>query len=93
MLDFVESRTLGALPASAILDENHNGLSDVWERDFNGGNLFESMTAEADPDQPGWTNAEEAVAGTDPYSSLALDGMLRPQVNHIPATYVVSEKK
>ena len=82
---------LGALPASAILDENHNGLSDVWERDFNGGNLFESMTAEADPDHDGWTNAEEAVAGTNPYSSLALDGMLRPQVNHIPATYVMGE--
>ena len=31
---------LCVLPASAILDTNSNGLSDLWERAYHGGELF-----------------------------------------------------
>ena len=68
-------------PASAILDTNNNGMSDVWERLYNNGELFPSTFDPLDDDDSdGWTNAEEAVAGTDPESSLSPNGMVRPEV-------------
>jgi len=68
-------------PASAILDTNNNGLSDVWERIHYNGDLFpSSFDPLGDDDSDGWTNAEEAVAGTDPESPHSPDGMLRPEV-------------
>ena len=68
-------------PASAILDSNNNGMSDVSERIYNYGNLFpSSFHPQDDEDSDGWTNAEEAVAGTDPNSSTSPDGMVRPEV-------------
>ena len=63
-----------------ILDTNNNGLSDVWERIYNNGELFPSMSPLNDDDSDGWTNAEEAIAGTDPESSLSPDGMMCPMV-------------
>lgn len=46
--------------AFAILDTNNNGVSDLWERDFNNGSLFdEFFDPQADPDKDGWTNAQE----------------------------------
>jgi len=69
---------LCSTPASAILDTNNNGMSDVWERIYNNGDLFpSSFDPLGDDDSDGWTNAEEAVAGTDPESSHSPDGMLR----------------
>ena len=65
-------------PVSAILDTNNNGFSDVWERIYNNGDLFpSSFDPLDDDDSDGWTNAEEAVAGTDPNSSESPDGMVR----------------
>jgi len=72
---------LSSRPASAILDTNNNGLSDVWERIYNNGDLFpSSFDPLGDDDSDGWTNAEEAVAGTDPESSASPDGLVRPEV-------------
>lgn len=77
---------LGALPASAVLDTNNNGLSDVWERKYNNNDLFPpGFDPQADPDGDGWTNAEEAAAGTDPFDSKSPNGLVRPKIVHIPA--------
>jgi hypothetical protein len=72
----------------AIIDANLNGISDVWERTHNQGDLFpETFDPQADPDGDGWVNLVEALAGTSPHDGSSPDGMLRPQVVHIPATY------
>ncbi|MEO6476718.1 MAG: hypothetical protein ABIQ96_16465, partial [Luteolibacter sp.] len=74
--------------ARAIVDTNDNGLSDVWERRFNSGGLFpETFLPQDDPDGDGWSNATEAVAGTDPFEANAFAGYLRPNFAHIPAVY------
>ena len=45
----------------AQIDENNNGASDVWER------LYGSLTEpDVDSDGDGFTNRQEAEAGTDP---------------------------
>ncbi len=70
--------------AHAILDINGNGLSDLWEKQYNNQQLLPpEFDPQADPDHDGWTNAEEAAAGTDPFNSIT--GILRPAVSHTPA--------
>jgi len=70
----------------AIIDANQNGLSDLWERAQNQGSLFpETFDPQADPDSDGWTNAQEAAAGTDPLDPNPPDGLIRPEITHIPA--------
>ena len=81
---------LCAFPASAILDTNENGLSDPWERAYNSGDLFSSINPLADEDGDGWTNEQEAAAGTSPFDANAPDGIVRPQTNHIPEVLGVS---
>ncbi|MEI7909860.1 MAG: hypothetical protein WCK77_09520 [Verrucomicrobiota bacterium] len=77
---------LSACPASAILDTNNNKLSDLWERKFNNNELFpEGFDPQADPDGDGWTNEQEAIAGTDPFDSKSPNGFVRPKVAHIAA--------
>ncbi len=76
--------------ASAILDTNENGVSDPWERAYNGGDLFSSINPLADDDGDGWTNEQEAAAGTSPFDANAPDGIVRPQTNHIPEVLGVS---
>jgi len=72
---------LCALPATAILDTNENGMSDVWELQFADGNLFpQDFGPKADPDGDGWTNEQEAVAGTDPFDATSTNGFVRPEV-------------
>ncbi len=48
-------------PARAMLDDDANGLSDVWEAAF-GGNRLPGV----DEDGDGYNNREESIAGTDP---------------------------
>lgn len=63
------SATGSILGASLILngvpieDSDSDGLDDAWERRW-----FGDLSAEpaADPDEDGWSNAHEAVAGTNP---------------------------
>ena len=61
---------LFSLVAHASLDTNNNGLSDLWEKQYNDGQLFSPTNPEhlpnADPDLDGWDNRTEAAAGTDP---------------------------
>ena len=47
---------------AALLDANSNGLDDVWEVVYNAS----SLDPNADTDGDGFTNAQEAAAGTDP---------------------------
>ena len=51
------------MPAFADLDANANGLSDVWESRFG---VTGTMAASGDADLDGYTNEQEAVAGTNP---------------------------
>ncbi len=74
--------------AHAIVDTNNNGLSDLWEKAHNDGNLFPgNFDPLADPDGDGWTNAQEAAAGTDPSDQNPPTGFVRPAITHIPAVY------
>lgn len=46
------------------IDDNANGLSDVWEAAYPGG-----LMPDADDDGDGFSNREEATAGTDPFDA------------------------
>ena len=53
-------------PASAVIDMDADGMSDIWER------LFETSPGEftdpdGDPDQDGYNNGAESIAGMDPH--------------------------
>ena len=77
---------LSTFCAHAILDTNENGLSDVWERAYNNGELFDSsFDPQVDADSDGWTNALEAIAGTNPLDANSSNGFVRPVLSHIPA--------
>jgi len=59
-------------------------MSDVWERLYNNGNLFSpGFNPLDDSDSDGWNNAQKAVAGLDPFSSLSPTGILRPEIGVI----------
>ncbi|MBB5350962.1 hypothetical protein HNR46_001196 [Haloferula luteola] len=80
---------LGITPAHAILDTNANGLSDLWEKYYNSGQLFPSATGDfaptADPDHDGWTHLDEALAGTDPWSPQHPLGIVRATLTTHPS--------
>lgn len=50
-------------PAQSI-DLNHNGISDVWEWMYNA----YGINPNTDPDDDGFVNSQEAIAGTDPFN-------------------------
>ena len=61
----------------AVLDVNVNGMSDLWEKQYNNGNLFpNTFLITADPDNDGWNNLTQAAAGTDPFSSTSPNGFV-----------------
>jgi hypothetical protein len=75
------------LPARAQIDTNSNGLSDVWERLFNNGELFDPQNPDhasgADPDGDGWSNLKESIAGTDPFFGNPPEGMVATQITYL----------
>lgn len=76
------------LPASAILDTNGNGLSDLWEEQYKvGAHLSAILDPASDDDGDGWTNAEEDAAGTDPFDPTPPNGLLSPGISHINPVY------
>jgi hypothetical protein len=70
----------------AIVDTNGNTVSDLWEKQHNNGELFPStFDPQEDTDGDGWTNAQEAAAGTDPENPNPPDGLVQPEILHTPA--------
>jgi Bacterial TSP3 repeat len=69
--------------AHAIADANQNGVSDVWEKKYNQGNLFPTFDPLSDADGDGWTAAQEAAAGTDPFNASSSSGLIRPTLTPI----------
>ena len=64
-------------PTHGILDQNANNLSDLWEKQYNNGNLFpNTFLTTADSDNDGWNNLTESYAGTDPFSATAPEGFV-----------------
>lgn len=58
--------SLAAPLAHAILDLDHDGLSDVWQAEYpNAGSLAD------DPDHDGFSNQVESIAGTSPLSAAS----------------------
>ncbi len=57
---FLLFASLSVLPATAMLDDNANGMSDVWEAAFGEGHV-----PGADDDGDGFDNRDESIAGTD----------------------------
>ncbi len=74
-----------------MVDENANGASDIWEKNHNDGQLFTAYDPTADPDGDGWTNAREAIAGTDPFNKVPQNRFPLAEVTHVPAVYGTDE--
>jgi hypothetical protein len=86
-LSLLASLLLTAGTALAQLDTNTNGLSDLWERHVNNGQLFNPENPDhhpaADPDGDAWTNLQESIAGTDPFSGSPPAGIVATLVSHL----------
>ena len=61
---FLTALLLDPIAAFAALDLNSNGQSDVWENTFRATGLLPGE----DEDRDGVSNADESVAGTDPWN-------------------------
>lgn len=88
-LSFFTLAGLCLAPAAfGILDTDNDGLSDFWERQFyNGSRLDESFDPQGDDDGDGWTNAQEAEAGTNPFDPNPPDGMISPIMASVPPVW------
>lgn len=71
----------------ALIDGDGDGMSDVWEQQYGfvtSGSSPANQLPNADYDTDGWTNLEEAQAGTDPKSAIQPAGMVRPAAAQHP---------
>ncbi len=72
--------------AKAILDINTNGMSDVWEKQYNQGALLpNTILSTSDQDLDGWNNLTESIAGTNPFDPNQPTGIVIPQIQPNPA--------
>ncbi len=79
---------LASLNAFALIDVNANGMSDLWEQQFNSGSLFPNIFLPvADDDGDGATNMEEAIADTDPRDGTPPGGHFAADIDVVPPTY------
>jgi hypothetical protein len=77
---------------AAAPDSNGNGMSDAWERRFNGYELFPaSILPGDDADGDGVSNLDECNAGTDPFDGKPPLGFLQAKVRHVSAVYTTPE--
>ncbi len=67
---------LGLPPLAAIVDRNGDGLSDVWAALYH-----PTKGAGVDEDGDGFTNAQEALAGTDPLNAASRFAAAPPQAD------------
>jgi uncharacterized protein (DUF1800 family) len=67
--------SVAPLTPALALDGNGNQLSDVWEMIFQA----QGLSAGADTDGDGWTNAAESIAGTNPRDGIST-ARLRMQI-------------
>ena len=72
---------LSLLSTAAIaVDQNDNGLSDVWEQRFNAS----ALQLLNDDDGDGFTNVEECIVGTDPEDASDLPRLLPSTTQNDP---------
>ncbi len=82
---------LASQVSDAIIDNNNNDISDLWEMEYYSGQLLPgNYDLQTDPDGDGWTMFKEAAAGTDPFNANPPGGFILPQVEYIPAVYLNS---
>ena len=73
----------------AILDTNNNCVSDLEEKTYNNNQLYpNTYNPQADSDGDGWTNLQEATAGTSPIDANPPAGYIRPVQQTVPAVYI-----
>lgn len=65
-------------------DMDNDGLPDAWERQYGG--CDECMNPGADPDNDGYTNLEEYLAGSDPTDPNSYPGHISSYVLHLAYT-------
>jgi hypothetical protein len=86
------------IPAFALVDNDGDGMSDVWEdvHDFSttdNGSAVPGQAPHADLDGDGYSNLKESIMGTDPQSGQPSVGFVVPAVVQQPSlsgVYVVS---
>jgi len=75
---------LASPPLPAIIDTNDSGISDTFEIQYNNG---QPLDPDADPDLDGWSNLQEANAGTDPYDANPPSGIVAITITNIPEIF------
>ncbi len=80
---------LTVLPCVAQIDTNNNGMSDLWEKHWNNGQLFPpNILPGGNEDNDEFSNLEEAIMGTSPFDGASPHGALRLNVRHVPAVWI-----
>ncbi len=74
------------LTASAIIDADSDGMSDLWEALYgfstsDNGTLTTSQAPNSDPDGDGVTNLNESIAGTSPLLADGVNALFRAKLS------------